>query len=105
MQRIESGILECSGNRVVPNGSPERRDANHVADASSEPPVNLEGHKGATMLEKDLSGWIGRGEWVSNQARLNSLASQPEQKLSRLKIDRVPWLVGIHLSQDGIVTT
>ncbi len=104
LQWPKTGVLEGGGDGVVPNRSPQRRDADHMADTTSEAAVDLEGHKGAARFEKRWIGRLGRGEGIPVQATVNRLTCESEQKPGRRIVDGVLGGTGNHLSQDGIVT-
>ena len=104
LQGGEAGILESGGDRVVPNRSPQRHDADHVTDTSSEPALDLESHEGAAKFVEDRVGGFRRGGREAVQATLNRLASEGQQKPGGGIVDGVIGWPGNHLYQDGIVT-
>ena len=75
-----------------------------MTDTTSEPTIDLEGHKGAARFEEYLVARLGRGEWFAVQVPLNRFACKREQKAGRGTVDGVFGGTGNHLYQDGIVT-
>jgi len=104
LQRGKPGVLEGGGYGVVPDRSPQRRDADHMTDTTSQSTIDLESHKRAAGLEEDRVVGFWRGEGSPAQATLNRLAGESEQKPGRGNVDRVLTRTGNHLYQDGIVT-
>ncbi len=102
---LKTGVLKGGGDGVVPDRPPQRRDADHMTDTTSEPTVDLEGHKGASRFEEFWVVRLGRGKGFSLQATLDRLAREREQKAGRVTVDGVLGGTGNHLYQDGIVTT
>lgn len=101
----KTGVLEGGGYRVVPDRSPQRRDADHMADTPTESTFDLESYKSAAGFEEFLVVRLGRGEGGAVQTTLNRLAGEREQKAGRVTVDGVLGGTDIHLYQDGIVTT
>jgi len=105
LQWAKAGVLEGSGNCVVPDRSPQWRDADHVTDTPSKPTFDLESYKGTSRFEEFLVARLGRRQGFSVAAALDRFACQREQKTGRVPGDREVGGILSHLSQDGIVTT
>jgi len=102
--RFKTGVLKGGGDGVVPDRLPQRRDADHMTDTTSEPTVDLEGHEGAARFEEKLVVRLWRGKGFSIQATLDRFACEREQKAGRVTVDGGLGGTGNHLYQDGIVT-
>ena len=76
LQGFETRVFEGGGDSVVTNRSPERRDADHVADAASKAAVDLESDEGATLLEKDFRLRLGGWESLTIEPALNRAPRQ-----------------------------
>jgi len=84
---FKTGVLEGGGDGVIPDRSPQRRDADHMTDTTSESTVDLEGHKGASRFEEFWVVRLARGKGFSIQTTLDRLAGEREQKSGRVTVD------------------
>ena len=97
LQRVKTRVLEGGGDRVVPDGSPQRCDADNMTDTTSKPTLYFESYKGASRFQEFLVARVGRGEGYSVKAALDRFACQREQKTGCFPVDRVLRGIPIHL--------
>ena len=104
LQRVKTRVLEGGGDGVVADCSPQRRDANHMTDTTSESAIDLESHKDAARFEEFWVVRLGRGKGSAVQLAQNRLACEHEQKAGPVTVDGVLGGTDIHHYQDGILT-